>query len=317
MIKSNPMNTEKSRRLSYRRAIWTRSHGKSLQQLLDEAHDKYKATQDRVFDYGDGKIQGMSFAKRDAYSCGHISSYVPNQPACLVPDASTAIDLDTSTREPPQGHSYLDGDIFYVAREDDLVVCTSLLRETALLNYLESILAQYWHDFSPSDLAVSAVADVGKVQLLAKEGVARIVINSCLYSASMKYINRSLKKQNFIGELQELAEATLMKSHQRDPSKLYEEANLSMKVEISTDRRKHGLASQQSIAETAVSLLNDPGADDVTIYTNAGSRIRASSIAVSKSVRLPAHGNSVSKFAAWQALIDYLGELSNSGITSQ
>ena len=311
------MNAEKSRRLSYRRAIWTRSHDKSLQQLLDEAHNKYKATQDRVFDYGDGKIQGMSFSKRDVYSCGHISSYVPNQPACLVPDASPAIDLDTSTREPPQGHSYLDGDIFYVVKEDDLIVCTSSLRETALLNYLASILAQYQESFAPSDLVVSAVADVSQVQLLAREGVARISINSCLYSASIKYIDRGLKKQGFISELQELAEAALMKSHQLNPSKLYEEANLSMKVEISTDRRKSGLASQQSITEIATSLLNDPNADDVTIVTNTGSRVKASSIAVSKSVRLPAHGNSVSKLTAWQALIDYFSELSDSGITSQ
>jgi hypothetical protein len=34
-------------------------------------------------------------------------------------------------------------------------------------------------------------------------------------------------------------------------------------------------------------------------------------------VRLPAHGNSVSKLTAWQALIDCFSELSDSGITSQ
>jgi hypothetical protein len=311
------MNPEKSRRLSYRRAIWARSNGKSLQQLLDEAHDKYRATQDRVFDYGEGKIQGMSFAKRDAYSCGHISSFVPNQPACLVPDASPATHLDTSTREPPEGHSYLDGDIFYVAREDDLVVCTSSLRETALLNYLASIISQYNQEFNVNDLVVSAVADVGQIQLLKREGVARIVISSCLYSASVKYMDRQTRKQGIVQEMQSMVEAALMKSDQPDAGKLHEEANLSMKIEISMDRRKKGLASQQCISETATSLLNDPNADDVTIYTNAGSRVRASNIAVSKSVRLPAHGNSVSKLAAWQALIDYFIELSNSGVTSQ
>jgi hypothetical protein len=311
------MNPDKSRRLSYRRAIWARSNGKSLQQLLDEAHEKYRSTQDRVYDYGEGKIQGMSFVKRGIYSCGHISSFVPKQPACLVPDASAAIHLDTSTREPPEGHSYLGGDIFYVVKEDDLVICTSSVRETALLNYLASIISQYSEEFSPNDLAVSAVADVGKIQILKREGVARIVINSCLYSASIKYLDRKDRKQGFVEDIQSIVEAALMKSDQPDASKLYEESNLSMKVEISMDRRKKGLASQQSITETATSLLNAPNADDVTIFTNAGSRVRASNIAVSRSAALPAHGNSVSKLAAWQALIDYFLELSNSGVTSQ
>lgn len=259
----------------------------------------------------------MSFQQRGPYSCGHIAAYVPDQPACVVPDASPANDLDTSTLEPPQGHSYLDGDIFYVAREDDLVVCTSSLRETALLDYLMSILDLYCEDFAPSDLVVSAVADIDQIKLLKREGVAKIVINSCLYSASINYLERKLKKQGFVSSVQALAEAALMQNHQPGASKLYEEANLSMKVEISMDRRKKGLASQQSITETATSLLNDPDADDVTIITNAGSRVRASSIAVSKSVRLPAHGNSVSKLAAWAALTEYLNELSNLGITSQ
>ena len=311
------MNPEKTRKLTYRRASWSRSHGKTLQQFLDEAHVKYKATQDRVFDYGDGKIQGMSFAKRGDCSCGHIASYVPNQPACLVPDASPANDLDTSTREPPQGHSYLDGDIFFVVREDDLVVCTSSLRESALLNYLASILDLYCEKFTPSDIAISAVADIDQIMLLKREGVAKIVINSSLYSASINYLERKLQKQGLLGSIQALAEAALLQDHHLDASKLYEEASLSMKVEISMDRRKRGWASQKSITETATSLLNDPDADDVTIITNSGSQVRASSIAVSKSVRLPAHGDSVSKLPTWAALIDYLNELSKLGVTSQ
>jgi hypothetical protein len=311
------MNPEKSRKLTYRRASWSRSHGKSLQQFLDEAHTKYKATQDRVFDYGDGKIQGMSFVKRDAYSCGHIAAYVPNQPACLVPDASPANDLETYTREPPEGHSYLDGDIFYVAREDDLVVCTSSLRESALLNYLSSILDLYCEGFAPGDVTVQAVADIDQIRLLKREGVAKIVINSSLYSASVNYLERKLKKQGFVGSIQALAEAALLQGQQLDASKLYEEANISMKMEISMDRRKRGVASQQSITETATSLLNEPDADDVTIVTNSGTMIRASSIAVSKSVRIPAHGNSVSRLAAWTTLIDYIKELSDLGVTSQ
>ena len=311
------MNPEKSRKLTYRRASWSQNHGKTLQQFLDEAHVKYKATQERVFDYGDGKIQGMSFVKRGDCSCGHIAFYVPNQPTCLVPDASPANDLDTSTQEPPQGHSYLDGDIFYVAREDDLVVCASSLRESALLNYLSSILDLYCEEFTPKDIAISAVADIDQIKLLKREGVAKIVINSTLYSASINYLERKLQKQGFSRRIQAIAEAALLQDHHLDASQLYEEANLSMRVEISMDRRKRGLASQQSITETATSLLNDPEADDVTIITNSGSKVRASSIAVSKSVRLPANGDSVSKHPTWTALIEYLNDLSILGVTSQ
>jgi hypothetical protein len=312
------MNAEKTRKLSYRRATWSTDTGSTLQELLENAHATLKTTKERVFEYGDGMVQGMHFVKRGSISCGHIAAYVPDQHACIVPLASSAGSHDTSTQEPPDGHSYLDGDLFFAISDNDIAICPSNLRETAFLNYVHSILERAMENYSPQDLAITPVADIDQVKLIKAQGVAKITFNAILFSASMSYEERHAKSHDgrmatIVKDLQSL----FSKDKELNASMLYEEANLNVRVEVSLDGRKHGIAGEESIKDIATMLLSDEDSENITITTKTGSQLRASQILVGKKVRLLAHGNSVSRLDSWDALTSYLQELSEAGITNQ
>jgi len=313
------MSTEKIRRLTYRRACWIKeTTSTTLQELLDKAHKKLKTTQERVFDHGEGMAQGMSYLRREDVSCGHIASYVPEQHTCIVPIASSAGSNDVSTKEPPEGHSYLDGDLFFAIRGNDIAICPSNLREAALLNYIHSILTQTSESHSPNDLAITPVANIDQIRLIKAQGVAKITFNAALFSASMSYEDRRSKpRKGLISSTITGLQTLFSKEEEINASMLYEEANLNVRVEISLDGRKHGIAGDESIKDIATMLLSDEDGENTTITTKTGSQVSASQIVVGKKVKLPANGNSVSKHASWDALTKYLHELSEAGITNQ
>jgi hypothetical protein len=297
----------------YRRVTWADGAHDYLEKYLRDAHKQLSTTRQRTFTHGDGELQGLAWGAKQSGLCVHIASYVPHQPASLVPSPSKAESRDTSQKPPPPEYSFLEGDIFFVLSGNHLVLCPSGANESVALLYINYVLREVGEDKLITRFSVESVADIDKIKLLQSEGVKKIALNASLYEATMSYMERTTTKTTLLGGIAKDIAALFAEDKNYKLREIGELENLSVKLEISFDARKRGGEVGRERLEAAASRLLDEETGGFTIVTGNDNRLTADEICVNKKVSLPVHGNSVSRDEAWSSLAEYLKDLKASG----
>lgn len=305
----------KLRTMYYRRANWlgVNDNPSSLQELVDRTHHRLNTTQSRTFSYHDGQIQAINVTHRGRTRCSllHITYYVPKQPVSLVPDPAPVSVSNTVERQPPNQHSFMNGDVFVLLRENDAVICNSGAREGVAKAYLSSALGAC----SVEDVFdLEQVADVDKLEMIQREGVKSICLSASAFRATKDRIERETKKTRLMGNF--VDEFLRLYASQENTSldELANYENLQVKLEISFDsRRKGGKLAAEGLNNAARHLLKDEDKGFV-ILTKDGNTLTSEDIKVKKSVEIKEHGNSISCEHAWNEMLDYYQELRDSGV---
>lgn len=236
---------------------------------------------------------------------------VPRQPTSLVPEPAAVQLAETVECKPPAKHNYMEGDIFLLVKNNDVIICASGMREGTAKRYLVEVLEKCGID---EEFDLEQVANVDKVVMLSQEGVKRIRLGSSVFRASYDYVQRQTKKTELMGKLAAEVMRIFGKGQgdSLDDLKAYE--NLRVKLEISFDeRRKGGQLAAESLAAAGCSMI-DSDDKGFTIETMNGNKLTAEDIKVHQKVEIREHGNSVACEHAWDAMRKYYEELDDAGV---
>jgi hypothetical protein len=301
----------KERTLYYRRVAWFKPGNQNLQAFVDRAHQQLNSTALRTFDYHDGELQGINCRTSNGHTLVHVTYYVPKQPTSLVPDPSSQSASETVERNPPPRHSFMEGDVFLLIRNNDVILCSSGAREGAAKRYLAEMLAKCNID---ETVELEQVANVDKVALIRQEGVKRIRLGASVFKASYDYLQRKTKKTEWMGKTAEEFMRIFGGNALENLDELKAYDHLRVKLEVSfDDRKKDGHLAAESLTTAACSML-DSDDEGFVIETKGGKKLSSEDIKVSKKVDLNDHGNSVSCEHAWAEMNEYYDELNDNAV---
>ena len=307
----------KNRTILYRRAVWFDDSITSLQEYMIAAHEHLNTTQKKTFPYADGEIQGLHTKSDESGFFLQVAFYTPQQPTSIVPFPSSAEQYALASPEPPpDNYNYMSGDIFFLVKNNHIVLCPSGLRENVAVSYIKEILKRLHSDDIVDKLTVEPVANLDKLEIIKAEGVKRVTLNASLYEASMNYASRNTAKSKISSGIANEIKSLFTK----DPeySSIDEKENLSVKLEISFDsRKKHGELGQKRIDKIANMLISEDEDQGFAILTSTGKRMTAKEIRIRERCNLPSYGNSVERSSAYRALKDYLNKLQTTGLLEQ
>ncbi|MBG6158233.1 hypothetical protein IWQ52_004291 [Labrenzia sp. EL_159] len=311
------MANKKEKTLSYRRTMWLNDNPQSinLQMCIKQASDKLKSIEDRTIGRGNGQL--MKLLKLDSDNNGalqlHFSVETPGEAASVVPSVHGVDIVDVSTTSPPIDTEFMDGDAFLYVRDDDVCLCSTVIRDGAITFFLRELFkkAEIRKDADKFDLI--KVADIDKVKLLHAQGVKEVIIKSTIYDATSQYSRRNVQAAGLVGRLAKHLKAFCGNEHDAN------EDALQVVLEIKTDRRRKGLKlGEQRVEKIAEDLLrNQEDDDDFMIITKEGQRIGPKEIYMSTKVDVMARGKSVERDDAWAALSTFFQSLEDSGAMEQ
>lgn len=307
----------RSRTLYYRRASWINQNPPSLQDVLDEAHAHLSTTSERTFSYQEGKTVGLAWKqKRNSHALGHLAYFVPDQPTSLVPIPSGHASDDTDEHPPPPGTNFLEGDIFYLVRDDQVLLCPSETREAALSAYFESLVDRRLGRSLAAAMSLEPVAQYDKVRLLEQEGVKKLRLKASLYEASVDHLERTTVRKTLLGTFTDTLRDLFRGDEELQDIEAKE--NLMVRLEISFDSRKRGgRLGKRRIEEIADKVVRDGEKEGFSIVTGTGKILTPEEIRLSKQAYIRAHGRSVDRDDAWRKLEEYYRDLARAGALVQ
>ncbi len=306
---------EVKRTLTYRRAVWSRREAnQNLESHVRLIHQRLQSTQDRTFSYAEGEISGLTWVERQNVILVHVAQYVPRESTSLVPLPSTTDRSSNTIELPPPGNTnFLRGDIMFLVAGDHIVFCPSGAREAVVGAYLEAASEKLGLSWA-SNCTLESVADISKLRLIRTEGVKRIRLDASLYEATLAYEDAqetTTVRQSVIGHLGE----AIRDYFSTDPrlSEIGEGENITVRVEISYDRRKKGGAVGERRMETMARKLINDDEEGFQIITREDKVIQPNELKIRQVLPLIVFGNTVDREAAWVALTEFYRELRTSG----
>jgi hypothetical protein len=201
----------------------------------------------------------------------------------------------------------------FLVAGDHVVLCPSGAREAVVGAYLENASEKLGLSWA-SNCTLESVADVSKLRLIRNEGVKRIRLDASLYEATLAYEDAqetATVRQSVIGHLGE----AIRDYFRADPrlAEVGEGENITVRVEISYDRRRKGGAVGQRRMETMARKLINDDEEGFQIVTREDKVIQPNELKIRQVLPLEGFGNTVSREAAWVALGEFYRELRTSG----
>lgn len=305
------MPKHKTKTLSYRRAVWLEGSDKTLETYLREAIKKKKTVSSRSFGKpGDQIVKGL--VVRPLRAGGvilHITAETPGDPASVLSIAQDDNDNGTvSTAPAPVGTEFMDGDAFAYCRDDDVCICSSILRDASITWFCFEFFRSANLGENSIKFDLQKVADASKLAIIQNDGVKEIELGAGLYEATTTYQARKDKLSGALGTVGRHISALFGSDKHPRPD------NLQVAVVLKADGRiKDGrVLGYRRINQLARSLID--GKEDYVIVTRKNQRITNDSISIKRVVEIEAHGKSVNSNAAWKALAEFYAELIESGI---
>jgi len=322
------MNTRKNKKLYYLRAKWDNQGKVTLESLLREAHKTMLTTGDRIFASSPGEIKGAHVKDTEDRMFFHIASYVPGEPTSTIDKDRTAQRATITVEPAPDGKDFLDGDIFVLVKDNHVIICPSRARENVARNYFSSVLLKFDKKNEASSLELCKVANSNKLNMLEKEGVKEIILDTSLYEASLMQLN---KKHEKVSTIKAVIAQQLMRIFAQDPtlSNISEIENLNISLSIKFDgqegKKKHaspifGDSGRKRLLKTSEKIIaeyEEDREDGFTIVTGSGNTITADQVRISDNSNIEAFGKSLSCSDAWDKLSNYFDRLKSNGVLSQ
>lgn len=312
------MKEKKQRTLFYRRAVWNEKTSMNLEEHLKKVHRKLTSTSLRTFKYHEFEIQCLKVENKPAGMFFHVASYIPEQPASLVPAASSSESVDTETQMPPAKRNYMEGDIFFMVSGNDLILLPSGARESIALAYISLSLGSGGTDINLK-YDIEAIADINKVKMIQNEGVKKIALNTSIYDATLKHeemkSHRHTSKSFYDGAAQFIFKL-FKEDHNIEDMKEME--NLSVRIELSYNSRKKGFdVGSDYLQNTAKELIKDEDSEGFSIITNKGNKLDENQIRISSKMKFKTYGKSIYRKEAFDFMQQYLKDLKDKGVLDQ
>ena len=306
------MSKTKQKTMFYKRICWI-NVAYDMENLMKEAHTALTTTAQRAFEYNDGHIQGSSFETRSNGFLCHVAFFVHTQQASLIPIPSDDKTTETFLLAPPDNKNYLQGDVFFLIKNNHIIVCTSGLAEHAVVVYMRGMLEAVGRSSLAMEFSVESIMNEKKLDVL-KEGVKSLSLNTAIYTASVDHHARRVQENSTIADKlvssikDVLAEFVITSDESKD---IKDKENLSVKVELSFDGRKKGEISKGKLQALASDSLDEEG---FTIVTKNDKKITFNEIRLHEKIPLAVSGTSVSKEAAWNSMGAYFNKLKSTGM---
>ncbi|WP_374312965.1 hypothetical protein [Dongia sp.] len=310
------MDKPRQKQLLYRRATFATKDGQNLEQLLIKAVTTRKSVQDRTFKLADGDMVEGTVTRKDKPSgvVLHVVTYTRNESASVVKHvAAGTLEGSVDTAPPPEDSEYMDREVFAIVRDNDIALCCTNCREGTLESYLRMLLNASGQPNASSDVFLMPVANVEKAKLIQKEGVKSVMFRASLHKQTLAHIDRKRPKGKIVSTIKSTLSA-FVKADQSDAA-MQEEADLSIALEVKLNRKSGGLAARE-LNSFALDLLAGDDSDFI-IITGKENKIKGDEIALQKGCNLPRKGKSVQRDAAWQALRQYISDLTKGGLVKQ
>lgn len=295
----------KKKRLLYLRASFSEYSGSppapTLEVYLKEAYAGLPLVENRIVDYADKSWFGNWYEQRQDCFFFQFSAAVPGESATTLPTSSLqAPKVDLKQEKPPQGSDFADGDIICCVAGDDLFVCCSHMRDTAIQFYLNALFAEAGSPDRAKDLRIDRPARFDVAKMIQQGGVRSIRLNATLERAEFQRLEDVQGKGFFrkmIGYL--VANDKTMVESARDSGTRF---TLSMNV----PKKKWEASSNQWITDLATEALDE----DIPyrIETQDGKVIRPGEITISKPESFAPFGKTVFRDEAVRKLLEFKNE---------
>lgn len=318
----------KNKKFYYRRAKWDGQESQTLQKILEDAHTELDTVGKRTFGVGSGsEIRGADYKSNNGFYL-QVASYVPGEATSIIDKDKTAKFSSVTAQNAPRGKDYLDGDVFAYIKGNNVIICPSGARESALGRYILEVLRACDEKDIAKSFELDKVAKASKLNMIRDEGVKEVDLDTSLYEASLMHLDKSKPKVSGIYKVVADQIGSIF-SKDKSLSQIHEKENLNVKVSIKFDgreARKHlkdadfGVAGKKRLERTAEQVISEfekDGEDGFVIITGANNRISSEEIRVSDTFRVEALGKSLSKDSAWSRLKEYHDRLSADGVFKQ
>jgi len=281
----------------------------SLGKLISAIHHEFKTVGERRAIHESKVLECRHHISDRGFHLLHLVAFTPEDTISIVPNAQQdALDADLRLVSPPDESHFLDGELFLLVAENNVLVCRSGLSEKALVSYIIHLAHKAGYENEHTIFELMKRADIDQLELINREGVRQVTMRSVAYKTSIDYITEQSRGLKVIGGIWNEMQTVFGLEHETDPR----DADLKVEAIVKFDKRRGSEVSQRQIEVMAKSLINDDNDIDFTIETLSGKKIRAADMVLSKSVRLDQFGKSVHHLTAWGALQSYYRELSRS-----
>ena len=306
-----------NRTLSVRTATSLTSFGSanggpgSLSALLRTLHREFETIPQRRVVADGLVIEARNVDDRDRRRPNliHLVGYTPNDTVPAVPRARNVSHADLTLVEAPENTEFLDGQFMALVDGDDVVMCRDGLGEASFISYVLGLAEAANLDTAELSFSLMKRADVDKLEMIRREGIQSISMNTIAHDASISNIERladrrSLRERIAGGALGEL-KAILGIGEDVPP----DAENLKVEVLFSFDKRGGTELDKRQLSELAERMIGEEQ-DGFAIKTLQGRTVRADDIVISKPVRVPAFGKSVHHSNIWDELKTFYTEIS-------
>ncbi len=322
----------KTKKIYYRRAVFSGSNARTLESYLLKAHEQFHTTASRTFPGGVGgfEISGAHYKKcKNTGLYLQIVSYVPGQPTSTVSKPSDDLVAKIEEASAPPGSDFMEGDLFALVKDNDVLLCPSGARENVALAYFLQILEKMGKKKTARTLELERVAKIDKIKMINKNGVKEIQLASSLYEASIEHVKA--QEGNSVNALKRVVADQIKRIFSKDATlkEIQEKENINVKVIIrfnGKEAMKHqkepdfGIIGKKRLAEASKKLLQetdeDPD-DGFKIVTWDNNEISANDVRVSEKYRIEKFGKSLDRANAWEKLEEYYYQLQGTGIIAQ
>jgi hypothetical protein len=311
------MVAQREKTVSYRRAEWfDGAVGQDIEKCLRQALKILKTIDQRTISRGG---QNVRVAKADDARGGglflHLTTETPGEAASVVPKAPPGADaIDLTTEQPPPDAEWLDGDAFLYVNQDHVCLCTTLIRDRAVSNFIRELFAKAKLPPGYKNFDLMKVADISKLKMLHKQGVKELEIRGVLYQATALYEKRRARTSGALGAVGRHLKVVLDKPHDVTPD------SLRVVLTVKVDRRfsKSLSIGEKRVEELAADILQHPDADDdYVIVTKTGQKISPHEIFMRSTILVEADGKTVNRAKTWRELQSFYKQLEQAGVFEQ
>jgi hypothetical protein len=277
----------------------------SLERLIRELHEAFTTVPQRRIAIDGQVIEARNVeSPRGRALLIHLVAYTPDDPISVVPAARRVSAAGLQLLDAPPNTEFLDGQFMALVHGDDVVLCREGMGEAGFVSYVLGLAQSNGMDTSTLAFQLMKRADVDKLEMVRREGVASISMNTVAHEASVAHIERrSIRERIGGGALDELK--AILGIGDELPA---DAENLKVEVLFSFDKRGGTRLDQQHLTSLAELLVNDED-QGFSIKTLSGRTLRADDIVLSKPVTLTAHGKSVRHTDVWEQLRIFYAEL--------
>lgn len=225
-----------------------------------------------------------------------------------------AAEVDLGERQPNAGENFVNSDFLALIR-DNHVICLNCGRNGgALRSYLSALFKKAGLPIEAQQFALVRVGNPKNLSVIDAVGVKSVDLRVSISEATAEEIvDGGPADGAWRNALRNIREAFRgLTEKDAELRQLREAEKGSVAVSINVDKRDV-TSAPHGLDHFASEFVEDEEAEGYTIHLRDDTKITPYEIMVRKSVKLESHANSVNVFHAWDALSEFMRELSENG----